>query len=412
MREVLEMGHVSKRQMKYMMWIGVLAVLMAGIYFYTHRETRGAKAVPMKPSLTVQVMEKRDMARKVVLSGETVPKASVDISPKYAGRIAEVLVDLGSPVKAGDVLLRQDTRDLSISIAENSAGSEQATAEAVTSRSEYDAGILKAESDYENALKTYERYETLFASGAVSRQERDDTERAMMSAKASLESLTKQDMGGRPAVVAAKLAAAEKAASQLEALEIQREDMTLTSPIDGIVGYRDAEVGEWSTAGTKLLTIVDNSKLYLDAAVAEQDMGVLREGMELMVSIDSLGESVPGKLIYLSPAMDGATHSYKARLLLDGGNLPIRGGMFGRSEVTAVQRKDTLYLPKEAVTENNGKRYVFVIDDDLIAHKREVTLGLANDEEVEIKSGLSVGEKVAVSHISKLKEGMEVEAQS
>ena len=405
------MGQVSKGRMKYMMWIGILAFLMAGIYFYTHRESGGKRAAPMKPAAQVLVMEKRDMGRKVVLSGETVPRASVDISPKYAGRISEVLVDLGDRVKTGDVLLAQDTRDLTISIAENSAGSEQATAEAVTSRSEYDAGILKAESDYENALKTYERYETLFASGAVSRQERDDTYRAMMSAKASLESLTKQDMGGRPAVVAAKAAAARKAASQVEALEVQREDMTLISPIDGVVGYRDAEVGEWATAGEKLLTIVDTGSLYLDAAVAEQDMGVLREGMELMVSIDSLGESVPGKIIYLSPSMDAATHSYKARLLLDAGDLPIRGGMFGRAEVSAVQRKDTLYVPKEAVTENNGKRYVFVIDDGLIAHRREVTIGLSNDEEVEIKSGLSIGEKVAVSHISKLKEGMEVSEQ-
>lgn len=264
------MGQVSKGRMKYMMWIGILAFLMAGIYFYTHRESGGKRAAPMKPAAQVLVMEKRDMGRKVVLSGETVPRASVDISPKYAGRISEVLVDLGDHVKAGDVLLSQDTRDLVISIAENSAGSEQATAEAVTSRSEYDAGILKAESDYENALKTYERYETLFASGAVSRQERDDTYRAMMSAKASLESLTKQDMGGRPAVVAAKAAAARKAASQVEALEVQKEDMTLISPIDGVVGYRDAEVGEWVPVGTKLLTIVDTGSLYLDAAVADR----------------------------------------------------------------------------------------------------------------------------------------------
>ncbi len=402
------MGHVSKAQWKYMVWIGVLVLVMAGIYFYTHRASGGRKAAPMKPAVDVMVMEKRDMGRKVVLSGETVPKASVDISPKYAGRIAEVRVDLGDAVKAGDVLLSQDTRDLSISIAENSAGSEAAAAEAVTSRSEYDAGILKAESDYENALRTFERYETLFASGAVSRQERDDTYRAMMSAKAALESLTKQDMGGRPAVVAAKNAAARKAASQVEALEIQRDDMTLVSPIDGIVGYRNAEAGEWATAGEKLLTIVDNSRFYLDAAVAEQDMGVLREGMELRVSIDSLGESVAGKIIYLSPAMDAATHSYKARLLLDAGNLPIRGGMFGRCEVSALQRKNVLYLPKEAVSENNGKHYAFVIDENFIAHKKEVTLGLANDEEVEIKTGLSVGEKAAVSHISKLKDGMEV----
>ncbi len=403
------MGHVSKVQWKYMVWLGVLVFLMAGVYFYTHRQVSGKRAAPLRPAVEVVSMARRDMLRKVVLSGETVPRASVDISPKYAGRIERVLVDLGDSVRAGDVLVTQDTRDLSISIAENSAGSEEASAEAVTSRAEYDAGTMKAQTDYDNALLTYERYERLFGQGAVSRQARDDTYRAMMSARASLEALRNQAMVAGPAAVVGKEAAARKAASHVEALEIQRADMSLVSPIDGVIGYREAEAGEWAAAGTKLLTVVDNSSLYLDVPVAEQDVGVLREGMSFDVAIDSLGESVKGRLVYISPAMDSATHSYKVRLVLEKEDKALRGGMFGRTEVTALLRPDALFLPKEAVVDGNGKKYVFVLDGESRARRTEVELGLANDEEVEIRRGVQAGDQVIVSHISKLKDGMSVE---
>ena len=165
---------LHSKRMKYISFAVLLFLLMGGIYVYTHRGGQGVKKVEVRPTVKVVTLVRQDMMKRIVLSGETVPKASVDISPKYAGRIAEVAVDLGDAVSLGDVLLRQDTKDVSISIGENRAGSAQAAAEAVTSRAEYDAGTMKAQSDYENALTTYERYQQLFDEGAVSRQDRDD----------------------------------------------------------------------------------------------------------------------------------------------------------------------------------------------------------------------------------------------
>lgn len=177
----------------------------------------------------------------------------------------------------GDILISQDTKDITLSIAQNRAGSDEASADAVESRASYDAGTLKAQSDYDNALATFNRYDTLFQQGAVSRQERDDKYQTMMEARAALQSLTGQDVGGVPAVIASKEAAAAKAAYTVDSLESQKADMTMYAPVSGTIGYRDAEAGEWATAGQKLLTIVDNSSLYLDCTVAEQDVGVLRK---------------------------------------------------------------------------------------------------------------------------------------
>lgn len=403
--------HLHSTKWKTILWIVVLILLFVGIYFYTHRSSNSNKKLSSRPGVTVETMERKDMMKRVVLSGETVPRASVDISPKYAGRIASINVDLGDHVEAGDVLLSQDTKDVSLSLAANRAGSVQAAADAVESRSSYDAGTMKAQSDYDNALTTYGRYETLFGEGAVSRQERDDKYRAMMEAKAALESLTGQDIGGVPAVIASKEAAAEKARYTADSLAAQKEDMTIVSPISGTIGYRDAEAGEWASAGQKLLTVVDNSALYMDCAVAEQDIGVLQEGMVVSVSIDSLGEESAGTISYISPSLDAASHSYKVRIVLAPDIAGLRGGMFGRSEVTAVERKNALFLPKEGVLENNGKKYAFLVDGNHKVKKVEVTTGLYNDDSIEILKGISAGDQVAVTNISKLKDGMTVDVE-
>lgn len=403
--------HLHSTKWKIILWIVVLILLFAGIYFYTHRSSNSNKKLSSRPGVTVETMERKDMMKRVVLSGETVPRASVDISPKYAGRIASINVDLGDHVEAGDVLLSQDTKDISLSLSASRAGSAQAAADAVESRSSYDAGTLKAQSDYDNALTTYERYETLFGEGAVSRQERDDKYRAMMEAKAALETLTGQDVGGVPAMIASKEAAAEKAQYTADSLAAQKEDMTIVSPISGTIGYRDAEAGEWASAGQKLLTVVDNSSLYMDCAVAEQDIGVLKVGMPVSVSIDSLGEEAAGTISYISPALDASSHSYKVRIVLSPDIKGLRGGMFGRSEVTAVERKNALFLPKEGVLENNGKKYAFLVDGNHQVKKVEVTTGLYNDDSIEIVKGISAGDQVAVTNISKLKDGMTVDVE-
>lgn len=403
---------MQTKRARYILWAVILLILMSGVYWYTHSTTKSAKAAVIRPAVQTETLTRQDLMKRVVLSGSTVPKAEVDIAPKYAGRIARVAVDLGDRVKAGDVLIQQDVRDLDISILQNGAGSKQAAAEAVQSRSQYSADILKAQSDYDNALATYQRYQALYDMDAVALQERDDKYRAMMEARSVLDSLQNQQVGDTPAVVAAREAAAMQAQYTVDALRQQRDDMTLTAPRDGIIGWRQAEEGEWASAGQKLLTVVDNSLLYVDCDVAEQDIGILRLGMTLPVSIDSLGETCEGRITYISPSMDADTHSYKVRLTLDSQGGRILGGMFARTEVTAVQREHTLYVPKEAVGDDNGKKYIFLIDEEGRARKAYVTLGLINDDSMEILSGASEGDQVAITNISRLRDGMEVEITS
>ena len=102
---------------KTILWILIILLLLGGVYYYTHRNSTAGRKYNSRQGVTVETMERKDMMKRVVLSGETVPKASVNISPKYGGRIAAIYVDLGDHVEAGDVLLSQDTKDVSLSLA-------------------------------------------------------------------------------------------------------------------------------------------------------------------------------------------------------------------------------------------------------------------------------------------------------
>lgn len=93
------------KRAKVILWLSVLMILLIAIYAYTHRSAGGARKVSARPLVKVERMERKDMMKRVVLSGETVPKASVDISPKYAGRLEKVYVDLGDRVEKGDILV-------------------------------------------------------------------------------------------------------------------------------------------------------------------------------------------------------------------------------------------------------------------------------------------------------------------
>jgi RND family efflux transporter MFP subunit len=131
--------------------------------------------------------------------------------------------------------------------------------------------------------------------------------------------------------------------------------------------------------------------------------------MDLDLTIDALGTTVSGQLVYVSPAMDDSAKTYTARIALDESPQTIQAGLFAQGEVDIQQRADTLVVPKEAVLTKNGHTTVFVIKEDQTVEEREVTIGLLNDTEEEILYGIADGDKVVLSNQDRLKDGMKVD---
>lgn len=379
------------------------------IYLYSHSSAvPKVKGTAQNVSVTAYTVTRQDMKRKISLSGQTVPVAQVDISTKYAGKIADVAVNLGDVVAPGQVLLIQDTVDTNLTLNQDKAALEQAVADSKAAESQFGSDLQKAEVEYDTAKMNYNRYAVLKNEGAISQQELDTAYQALIVAKSALDNLESQNVGDVPASVASKYAAQAKAGYTVDSLTQQLDDMTLRAPRAGVVTYRNAEVGAMAAANTKVLTITDTSGMYIDCSLSEADVAAIQQGMPVSVSIESLAQDYDGYITYVSPAMDDTTKTYVVRITLAQPDTKLRGGMFAQSSIDVLQKPDTLFIPKDALTEQDGKAQVCVIRPDDTIELRTVTTGLRNDDYIEITDGLDDGDVIATTNLARLKDGTTV----
>lgn len=391
--------------------IVLIAAIGVAFYQYQAKSTvQSQRPAALNPAVDVVTITRKDMKKKIDLTGQTIPESQVDISAKYAGKITEINVKLGDRVTTGQILIVQDTKDVDISLKQTTASLRQADADAIESNASFEANYQKAQAAYQQSVTNYERYDELYKQGAVPRQALDDMRQQMIAAQSTVDAWAKQLMGGTAASVESKRAAREKASHSIDALENQRNDLMLRSPRDGVIGYRQAEVGAMVSAGQKLLSIVDNSSIYIDCAISEQDIGHLAPSMPVNITLESLGKTYEGKVIYISPAMDPKSQTFTIRITLDHPDDSIRAGMFARTSLEVLLRPQTFFVPKDAVISTNGIDRIFVIDSNGKVMERTVKLGLRNDTGIEILSGINEGEQVALTNLSRLKNGMTVTA--
>lgn len=387
-----------------------LVVLAVALYFYFGNARNTKKAVRHgNPLVKVQTVVRQDMMRHIALSGQTVADANIPLAPKYTGRITAVNVKLGDVVKAGQVLMVQDTADLDISINQNAAAANAAQADAREAAASYDANYIKAKNAYELERSRYQRNQYLFSIGAISQDKLDSVEQEYMASKAAFDVLANQVEGGDAASVQSKEYTAEKQRHATDALRKQRDDMILRAPRDGIIGYRNAEVGAIVSAGTKVLSLVDNSRINVDCTLSESDAAILEPGMDVNVTIDAMGQDYVGRIVYVSPAMDDSSKTYQVRIELSESKDAIKAGLFAHTAIDILQRRDTLFVPKAAVLSKNGRQTLFVLREDGTVEEREVKIGLMNDDDEEIIDGLENGDIVILSNQDKLQTGTKVD---
>lgn len=403
---------LSKR--KIILLCTTLLLISLGTYFIFHSQNKTDQSkLKTKPSVTVQTLEKKDMYKQISMFGQTVPEAQIDIMPKYSGRIISVNVHLGQQVNAGDILIVQDTGDLDISLQENDASIRQAQADTTQAQASYDADYQKAQADYERSKTNFVRYQSLFEMGAVSKESLDSVEQQMINAKSTLDNLVNQTMTGAiPASVESKRAALTKAERATSALEKQRSDLILRAPRSGIIGFRSVEAGSLVQAGQKLLSLVDNSKIYVDCQLSEQDIAFVKTGLPVTVNVEALGNTYNGIITYISPAVDDKTKSYTARIEFSQQDSAIKGGMFARTQIQFLQRPQTIFVPKESIVDKNGKTYAYVINENQQVEERVISTGLHNDDSIEILSGVAIGERIATSNLSRLQNNLAVDIEN
>jgi len=189
----------------------------------------------------------------------------------------------------------------------------------------------------------------------------------------------------------------------------------ISSPIDGIIGEREAEAGEFVTSNTKIATVIDVSSVYAEVGIIEKDLQKIALDIEATATVDAYPDvEFKGKIDNILPTIEGKSRTITCRIKIDNQDGMLLPGMFVRATIFVFGQKDVIVLstPNNTLrdTDNDGKfDSVFVVDQDNVAHLKPVEISYLTTDNAVVVSGLEEGEQVVTEARAELSDGAPVE---
>ena len=185
------------------------------------------------------------------------------------------------------------------------------------------------------------------------------------------------------------------------------------APVSGVVVSAPVSAGSTVSTATALFTVAAAETIEIEALVPEREVGQLRTGLGAEVRLEAFpGEVFPAELARLSPVVDSMSRTKKIALRFVRDDPRINSGMFVRIKLNTRTYENVIAIPQDAVVDHRGKTVVYVLAESAgetaTVHMREVETGVSVDGELEIKGGLSAGEKVVVQGQQFLTDGAAV----
>jgi RND family efflux transporter MFP subunit len=320
----------------------------------------------------------------------------VEFAARFPGYVEKVWVDVGDKVKKGQPLLNMDSTEISSLITSLNAEKEEILRK---------KAALFANLDY--AKRNFMRYKKLMDEKASTRDEFEQARAKYQSLSAQVKALD--------ASLERVEAGAKDTKNRLSYLEI-------VSPDDGFITERSVDNGTYVSPGSPLISLELEKGVWFEARVDEEMIHKVAAGDEVTIEIPATGKIFKEKIASFSRKADPYTHSFTVRA--DMGEKSVPPGLFGRLYIKKGVRQAVL-LPESAIMDKGGLTGVYVVDKDQTAHWRVIRKGrcwrfhkenkcffLTDDEKGaywEIISGVSAGERVAVSNLHMMREGTRVE---
>jgi RND family efflux transporter MFP subunit len=304
--------------------------------------------------VTVAFVQSQKVTNNLELVGTITANNDVAIVSEAQGRVVKVLAQVGDYKPAGSVLFQLDD-ELKLEAYKTS------------------------EVNYLKAKKDYERYDALYKGKSVTDAQYEQTKLAYQAAE-----------------------------SQFVLAKREYNDTKITTPISGIVTARIVDVGNYVNKASIVANVVDISKLKVKLNVAEKDAFKLRADDNVNVATDVYpGILFSGKISSISSKADEA-HTYPVEIVMTNTKEhPLKSGMFGRVSFTSIQNNELLAMPREALVGSIKDAKVFVVEGD-VAKMKDVLIGNAFENWLEIKSGLKQGDKIVVNGQNNLQDNDKV----
>ena len=322
--------------------------------------------------------ETREVRRELPLTGQLRPVHVALVRAKVAGEVMQMLVKEGDTVKAGQVLVRLDAAEHQARLDERMAT------------------LAATKATWENNERTRKNNEELLRKGFISQSAYDTTLANSSVAQAQVKAAE------------ANVALARRAV----------DDTVVKAPWTGLIAERAVQSGDKASVDTKLLTIVDLSRMEVEAAVPASEIPSVAAGQEVAFTVEGFGaRAFKGVIARINPQSAAGSRSIMVYIDVPNADATLKGGMFAKGSLTLSRRESVTAVPIAALRDERGETVVYAVIESGSGNKIAripVKLGTRNDEEalVEItnadNAGLKPGVKVVKSNLGALNAGAQV----
>ena len=316
------------------------------------KDAKGGKG--SKTSVIVTVVHPTRLDDLVNTNGTILPNEEVEIRSEISGRIVTLNIREGDFVKKGTTLLHINDEDLQ-------------------------ARLKKLGFNKKLAEDNEARQKRLLEKEAISQREYDIAVNSVNTISADIEDLSAQ---------------------------IQK--MTLKAPFDGTIGFRFVSLGSYISPTTKIATLTNTNPAKIEFAVPAKYSSIVRKGGKIEFTVESSEQHYVGTVYAIDPKIDPDTRSLQIRAVAPNPVHKLIPGAFARIELVLKSKGSALMIPTEAVIPEQKGSKVFIVQNGKAVSKK-VQLGTREDKNVEVLSGLSVGDTLITTGIMQVKPDGDVE---
>jgi HlyD family secretion protein len=385
-------------------------------YFTTHSAEPESSVRPLRECM----VGLGDISNRISIAGKIQPATVEEIVCRVEGRIGAVLVQEGQRVKQGDVLIQLNEADLKRKIEDArikyiKAKSEAAELDTWKQSPSYltvKYQLETAQTDYEESQRTYTENKGLFEQKAISRHDLHESELELRRREIALETakvqLAEQEKKGNQ--LARQKANSELlvAQSELDERQAALKYKDIIAPCDGIISFERGQPVQQNTqhltltknrtvnAGEFLIKIENHSRFVVNARVNEFDAVRLNSGIPCEIYVPAIpNEEFSGTISDIYPVASGGDRTFfVVRCLIDQLDTPLKSGLTAEVDIILGEKTDILVIPLSALVAGDDQKGVLVAEKDGKASFIPVEIGLKNEDQVEIVSGLEEGQRI------------------
>jgi membrane fusion protein (multidrug efflux system) len=325
----------------------------------------GGEAVPV----SVEPVQLKNLNSYLVLNGIVEPERKIEIFSRLSAYVKEIVKEEGAYVQENDVLVLLDDTEIKISYEQSKIELEQARL------------------SLEEAEQNYVRNQEL--------KKRD--------------LISEQDFQTQEALYKQRQLDHQNRAESFKNLQLQLDWTKIRSLSEGYITERLIEVGDRVNANQQVYTVEDFNPLLIRVFVPTSDSIKLSTGMAAEVTTEVIrGAMFDGTVKLINPRIDVQTGTVKVTVEVFDESLRLKPGMFVEARIVIGMKENVLVIPRKAILYKQNLTYVFVMNRNQVS-QREVTLGLNEEDDVEVVSGLEEGETIVVVGVEGLKDGQRVD---